>query len=140
MFETLIRQGKMGRPKEICDGRAVSRFRRSELREWSGVVCRRRLLGNLNRTKSRLRNTVPSLGGKRAMLRFAVLGPYQMHATVIANRAKPLNLYRASTAAVWTSAVWNPPFPMLSVSSPSSPEHSGSSCQGWRGPANSGSR
>jgi hypothetical protein len=31
-----------------------------------GVVCRRRLLGNLNRTKSRLRETVPSLHGKRA--------------------------------------------------------------------------
>ena len=68
MFETLIPQGKMGRPKEICDGRAVSCFRRSELREWGGVVCRRRLLGNLNRrvTKSRLRNTVPSLDAKHA--------------------------------------------------------------------------
>ncbi len=43
------------------------RLRRSELRGWGGVVCRRRLLGNLNRrvTKSRLRNTVPSLDEKR---------------------------------------------------------------------------
>jgi len=49
MFESLIPRGKMGRPEEICDGRAVSCFRRSELREWGGVVCRRRLLGNLNR-------------------------------------------------------------------------------------------
>ena len=73
MFETLIPQGKMGRPNEICYGRAVSCFRRSELREWGGVVCRRRLLGNLNRrvTKSRLRNTVPSLDGKRPLLTFA---------------------------------------------------------------------
>ena len=47
MFESLIPRGTMGRPEEICDGRAVSCFRRSELREW--VVCRRRLLGNLNR-------------------------------------------------------------------------------------------
>ena len=65
--KSLIPRGKMGRPEEICDGRAVSCFRRSELREWGRVVCRRRLLGNLNRrvTKSRLRNTVPSLDGKR---------------------------------------------------------------------------
>ena len=65
--KSLIPRGKMGRPEEICDGRAVSCFRRSELREWGGVVCRQRILGNLNRrvTKSRLRNTVPSLDGKR---------------------------------------------------------------------------
>jgi len=71
MFESLIPRGTMGRPEEICDGRAVSCFRRSELREWGGVVCRRRLLRNLNRrvTKSRLRNTVPSLGGKRPTMR-----------------------------------------------------------------------
>ena len=69
--KSLIPRGKMGRPEEICDGRAVSCFRPSELREWGGVVCRRRLLGNLNRrvTKSRLRNTVPSLDGKRASRR-----------------------------------------------------------------------
>jgi hypothetical protein len=30
-----------------CAGRAVSCFRRFELREWGGVVCRRRLLGHL---------------------------------------------------------------------------------------------
>jgi hypothetical protein len=73
MFESLIPRGKMGRPEEICDGRAVSCFRRSEFREWGGVVCRRRLLGNLNRrvTKSRLRDTVPSLDGKRPLLTFA---------------------------------------------------------------------
>src|ERR1700691_1107712 len=70
--KSLIPRGKMGRPEEICDGRAVSCFRRSELREWGGFVCRRRLLRNLNRrvTKCRLRNTVPSLDGKRPNLGF----------------------------------------------------------------------
>ena len=48
MFESLIPRGKMGRPEEICDGRAVSCFRRIELREWGGFACRRRLLGHLN--------------------------------------------------------------------------------------------
>ena len=74
--KSLILRGKMGRPEEICDGRAVSCFRRSELREWGGVVCRRRLLGNLNRrvTKSRLRNTVPSLDGKRPNRGFGCAG------------------------------------------------------------------
>ena len=47
MFESLIPRGKMGRPEEICDGRAVSCFRRFELREWGGVVRRRRLVGHL---------------------------------------------------------------------------------------------
>jgi hypothetical protein len=37
MFESLIPRGTMGRPEEICDGRAVSCFRRSELREWEGI-------------------------------------------------------------------------------------------------------
>ena len=74
MFESLIPRGTMGRPEEICDGRAVSCFGRSELSEWGGVVCRRRLLGNLNRrvTKSRLRNTVPSLDGKRPRMRYGL--------------------------------------------------------------------
>jgi len=47
LFESLIPRGKMGRPEEIAAGRAVSCFRRFELREWGGVVCRPRLLGHL---------------------------------------------------------------------------------------------
>ena len=48
MFESLIPRGKMGRPEEIA---AVALFLASddfELREWRGVVRRRRLLGHLN--------------------------------------------------------------------------------------------
>ena len=48
MFESLIPRGKMGRPEEIA---AVALFLASddfELREWCGVVRRRRLLGHLN--------------------------------------------------------------------------------------------
>ena len=60
MFESLIPRGKMGRPEEIA---AVALFLASddfELREWGGVVCRRRLLGHLNsrrldRTRSDVR-------------------------------------------------------------------------------------
>ncbi len=47
MFESLIQRGKMGRPEEIATVALLSFFRRFELREWGGVVCRRRLLGNL---------------------------------------------------------------------------------------------
>src|ERR1019366_10310806 len=68
--KSLIPRGKMGRPEEICDGRAVSCFRRSELREWGGVVCRRRLLGSVNRrgSKNGLLHTVSLLSGERAVL------------------------------------------------------------------------
>ena len=48
MFESLIPRRKMGRPEEIA---AVALFLASddfELREWCGVVRRRRLLGHLN--------------------------------------------------------------------------------------------
>ena len=48
MFESLIPRGKMGTPEEIA---AVALFLASddfELREWCGVVRRRRLLGHLN--------------------------------------------------------------------------------------------
>ena len=40
--------GKDGSSRGNCGGRAVSGFRRFELREWGGVVRRRRLLGHLN--------------------------------------------------------------------------------------------
>ena len=49
IFESLIPRGKMGRPEEIATVALFSCFRRFELPEWGGVVCRRRLLGNLNR-------------------------------------------------------------------------------------------
>jgi len=49
IFESLIPRGKMGRPVEIATVALFLCFRRFELREWGGVVCRRRLLGNLNR-------------------------------------------------------------------------------------------
>ena len=42
MFEIPEPAGKDGSSLGNCDGRAVSCFRRSELREWGGVVCRRR--------------------------------------------------------------------------------------------------
>ena len=48
MFESLIPRGKMGRPEEIPAVALVSGVRQFELREWGGVVCRRRLFGHLN--------------------------------------------------------------------------------------------
>jgi NAD(P)-dependent dehydrogenase (short-subunit alcohol dehydrogenase family) len=49
MFESLIPRGKMGRPEEIATAARFLASDDSELREWGGVVCRRRLLGHLNR-------------------------------------------------------------------------------------------
>jgi NAD(P)-dependent dehydrogenase (short-subunit alcohol dehydrogenase family) len=47
MFESLIPRGKMGRPEEIATVALFLASDDSELREWGGVVCRRRLLGHL---------------------------------------------------------------------------------------------
>src|SRR3984893_8762754 len=68
MFESLIPRGTMGRPEEICDGRAVSCFRRFELREWGGVVCRRRLLGHLKGRGINI-NT-----DRRSIMSYAIVG------------------------------------------------------------------
>jgi NAD(P)-dependent dehydrogenase (short-subunit alcohol dehydrogenase family) len=48
-FEFLIPRGKMGRPEEIATTALFLSSDDFELREWGGVVRRRRLLGHLNR-------------------------------------------------------------------------------------------
>ena len=49
MFEFLIPRGEMGRPEGIATAALFLSSDDFELREWGGVVRRRRLLGNLNR-------------------------------------------------------------------------------------------
>ena len=47
MFKSLIPRGKMGRSEEIATVALFLASDDSELREWGGVGCRRRLLGHL---------------------------------------------------------------------------------------------
>jgi Enoyl-(Acyl carrier protein) reductase len=52
MFEFLIPRGMIGRPEEIATVVLFLASDDSELREWGGVVRRRRPLGHLNRRSS----------------------------------------------------------------------------------------
>jgi NAD(P)-dependent dehydrogenase (short-subunit alcohol dehydrogenase family) len=55
MFKSLIPRGKMGRSEEIATVALFLASDDSELREWGGVVRRRRLLGHpIGNQKSRL--------------------------------------------------------------------------------------
>jgi NAD(P)-dependent dehydrogenase (short-subunit alcohol dehydrogenase family) len=49
MFESLIPRGKMGRPEEIATAALFLASDDSSFVNGGGVVCRRRLLGHLNR-------------------------------------------------------------------------------------------
>ena len=51
MFEFLIPRGKMGHPEEIATAALFLSSDDFELREWGGVVRRRRLLGHLKSTR-----------------------------------------------------------------------------------------
>src|SRR6202035_1853189 len=60
--------GKDGSSSRNCDSRAVPCFRRFELREWGGVVCRRRPLGHLKGRGINI-NT-----DRRSIMSYAIVG------------------------------------------------------------------